>query len=87
MRRSFKEHICGYCELKGYKYHIDEQGKSWSLLIEDRIEITPSKKRNWYVTVDRPSGLCCEAAASAWDFVIIFIRQIFEKKVQIGIDI
>jgi len=75
MRRSFKEHLYGFCELKGYK-HVETQNP-WSMIINDVITVT--KERGGYVARDTVLHLECWAKASAWELLCLYIQEIVNK--------
>lgn len=65
MRRTFKEHIMGYCLCKQIKFI--EHDDPWELDINDgHIKITKNKNGE-YDLVDRELGIQVTCKASAWD--------------------
>ena len=80
MRRSFKEHICAFCELKQYNYSADEYEGRWVLRIENYIKIfSDSERKNWYTLVDNIYGIACNCRASAWEVMTWTIEELMNR--------
>lgn len=79
MRRSFKDHIRGFCNLKGYDWSDSEEDGRWMLRVDHFIRIfNDSHQKNMYVLVDNISGIRCTAVASSWDIMCDVLEELMK---------
>lgn len=76
MRRSFKDHIRGFCNLKGYEWSDSEENGRWCLKIDHYIKVfNNTHRKNWYVMIDNITGIQCDCAASGWGIMCDVIEH------------
>ena len=77
MRRSFKDHIRAFCNVRQYDWTESEEDGRWVLRIDHFIKIyNDIHKKDVYVLVDNINGVRCTARASGWDVVCGVLEEL-----------
>lgn len=80
MRRSFKDHIRGFCNLRQYDWTESEEDGRWVLRIDHFIKIyNTDRKSNTYVLIDNIKDIRCTCKASAWDIMESVIEELMTE--------
>ena len=80
MRRSFKDHIRAFCNLKGYDWSDSEEDGRWMLRVDHYLKIfNDAHQKNTYVLIDNITGIHCTCKASAWDIMVAVIEEQMKK--------
>ena len=77
MRRSFKEHIRGFCHMHGYPYEESGEGSGWVMDIGGGTVTIRQDKDQYEI---RAGEIVCESKPSAWDIAALVIEYHMDQK-------
>ena len=83
MRRTFKEHIYGFCMYRGYNVILTEyeQIGHWTMQIGEHLQLfSMLEKQGWYILIDNLTEERFTCRASEWDLMTKAIDKFMSQQ-------